>query len=151
MVIHESKQPTNEHEIGELERVLDIRLPSDYRSFLLRHNGGRPEPSSFFAYLGPYGDSRSHECVNRFLALYDGEYSNLKKYIKSYKDRIPVDFLPIARDPFGNLICLAVAGPDYGKVFFWDHELEADEGETPDYRNISFVANSFDEFLNSLH
>jgi hypothetical protein len=29
--------------------------------------------------------------------------------------------------------------------------LEADEGETPDYRNVSFVANSFHEFLNSLH
>ena len=30
--------------------------------------------------------------------------------------------LPIAVDPGGNLVLLAIEGEDTGKVFFWNHE-----------------------------
>ncbi|WP_081743142.1 SMI1/KNR4 family protein [Acetivibrio clariflavus] len=40
---------------------------------------------------------------------------------------LPKDVIPIARDPFGNLICISVSEDSYGKVLFWDHEKDDDE------------------------
>lgn len=34
------------------------------------------------------------------------------------------EVLPVGRDPCANLICLAVAGKQAGRVFFYDHEEE---------------------------
>jgi hypothetical protein len=68
----------------------------------------------------------------------------------SMKDRMPPDVLPIGLDPFGNFICLGVSGPNRGKVYWWFHEEEADEGELPGYDNIYFVAHSFTELLDNL-
>ena len=64
--------------------------------------------------------------------------------------RMPEELVPIAHDPGGNQICIAVAGPKTGAVYFWDHEEEADDDETPGYDNVYLIANSFNEFLNSL-
>jgi cell wall assembly regulator SMI1 len=150
LVINESKTPLNASDITRLEAELGVKLPDDYRTFLLAHNGGWPEADSFHSYGGEKRDEESIESVDRFLAYYDGEYNNLLKSVNTYKGRIPPHFLPVANDPGGNLILLGVSGPDRDKVFFWDHELEADEDETPDYSNLLFVADSFQEFLDSL-
>lgn len=74
-----------------------------------------------------------------------------KKNLRSHKDRVPAGFLPIARDPGGNLICLALEGENANKVFFWDHENEYEEGEEVGYKNTNLIASSFEEFLASLH
>jgi hypothetical protein len=60
---------------------------------------------------------------------------------------------PISYDSFGNLILIAIKNADRGKIYFWDHEMEADpnQGEVPDYSNLTLIADSFDEFINSLH
>jgi hypothetical protein len=63
---------------------------------------------------------------------------------------VPAGFLPLAVDPGGNLICLVISGTNTGKVYFWDHEEEVEEGQQPGYSNVYLIANSFNEFLNSL-
>ena len=57
-----------------------------------------------------------------------------------FEDRISRNFLVIGCDPGGNQICLSAAGEDSGKVYFWDHEDEVDEGEEPDYENVYLIA-----------
>lgn len=52
--------------------------------------------------------------------------------------------------PFGNLILLSLKNADRGKIYFWDHEMEANEGEIPDYSNLTLIANSFEECITSL-
>ncbi len=42
-------------------------------------------------------------------------------------ERMPIGFLPIGIDTFGNLACLAVTGEDVGKVYFWDHEEDEED------------------------
>jgi len=69
-------------------------------------------------------------------------------YCQVKPPRIPRDMIPIARDSFGNQICIGVSGPRCGYVYFWDHENE-DEDE-PTYRNMHLVAKSFQEFLAQL-
>ncbi len=38
-------------------------------------------------------------------------------------------------------------GPDYGSIFFWDHELESEEGEPATEENVHLVAGSLTELL----
>jgi cell wall assembly regulator SMI1 len=137
-------------QINQLETAIQAKFPESYKNFLLQHNGGSPEPCVF-----EYIDASETRlgCINNFLGIHSGELSNLHDYIETYKvfqKRLPDDVFPIANDPGGNLICISLAAHDTGTIYFWDHELEADEGEEPSYANLFFIARSFDDFIKSL-
>jgi hypothetical protein len=139
----------SDQDLAALERELGVRLPDDYREFMLVHNGGRPEPADFPIPGEPVPDSWS--TLQFFLSLNGQEYyTDLGWHLDMFRDRVPAELLPIAYDPGGNLVCLGIRGEHRGTVFFWDHELEAEEDKEPDYRNLSFVAESFTAFLQSL-
>jgi hypothetical protein len=53
-----------------------------------------------------------------------------------------------AIDDCGNRFCLSIESPDFGSVYFWDHEEE--EGEEPTELNLYHVADSFAEFWNRM-
>ena len=130
-----------------MEAELGISLPEQYREFLLNHNGGYPEPDAFPIHGNA---SDEHGLVHYFLSIHEGDVYNLMSYVRRFEGRVPEDLLPIALDPGGDLIVLSILGANRGKVYFWEHEEEAQEGETPGYENVYFVASSFYEFLNSL-
>ena len=149
--IRDTETPLLSEAIRKVEDRFGIVLPIEYRDFLLLHNGGRPRPDvfRFKKPSGKYADS----CVDWFLAIYDGEHDNFESYFETYKldqHRLPTELVPIAHDPGGNLICIAVSGSRKGAVFFWDHEYECDIGETPTFANVHVIADTFSEFLNSL-
>jgi cell wall assembly regulator SMI1 len=134
--------------LKSIERKYNIDFPPEYRHFLLAYNGGQPQPSAF--YFKHTNGSYSDSCVDWFLAIYDEDYSNFENYFDRYKGhlpRVPDELVPIAHDPGGNLICIAVKGENRGAIYFWDHEREE---ELPTYRNVHLVADSFNEFLESL-
>ncbi len=143
-LIRDSSGTTDLSEIERVEQLAGARLPSEYRNFLLRHNGGYPDPDGFL-----FKDLSDGSSVDRFLSIGSGEHSNLEKYLITYQGRFPVDFLPIAHDPGGNLVLIGTSGGHSGKIYFWDHEYEAD-GSEPDMSNMHLVAQSFSEFLNGL-
>ena len=154
MVIYESERPVSPATLDALERAYEFRFPEQYREFLLKHNGGRLEPSKF-NYLemrGPYTDS----LVNWLFSVYDGEANNFEWYLRTLKInrvRMPLNLIPIGSDPFGNIICISTSGKDVGAVYFWDHEKEQDPDShlPPTWDNVFLIARSFDEFLVSLH
>ena len=137
----------SEQEIASVESQLGFSLPGDYRNFLLSHNGGRPEPRGF-AIESDKPNDRS--VVHYFFCANKGDVYDLVTWAKRARGRIPANLLPVALDPFGNLICLSVSGGERGKVYFWDHEREAGESDSPGYDNVYFVADSFRDFLDSL-
>jgi len=146
--IVKSKNKLSEARLRLVEQEIGIDLPEQYRIFLLKHNGGQPQPAGFhFKYeSGPYTDS----VVDCFLAIYNGPYDNFEDYYRTYKvieSRLPLNLVPIAHDPGGNLICICISGSERGSIYFWDHEKELQSvlGE-----NVHFVASSFQEFLDSL-
>jgi hypothetical protein len=49
-----------------------------------------------------------------------------------------------------HFVLLGVDDKNRGKVFFWDHEEGADEGEKPTRKNVTQVAKTFGDFLESL-
>lgn len=134
----------SEERLAQVEERLGIEFPVDYRSFMLKYNGGEPSPNSFQfkEFDGDYTDS----LVLMFLAI-DSEKFNLEQEVEIYAGRIPDHLVPIAADPFGNVICIAVAGPSAGAIYFWDHE---EEGDVLNNDNVYLIADTFTEFLDLL-
>jgi hypothetical protein len=59
--------------------------------------------------------------------------------------------LPIGDDPGGNLFLInAGSSGEHGKIYFWDHNEEADLEKQPYYKNIYFIAHSFADFIDRL-
>ena len=152
MKIERSLPRLEEARLRELEGLIGSPLPADYRAFLLAHNGGKPSPSGFR--FDKKGRGYSESSVEWLYGIQDGgEYFNsLELRYRGYKGRMPPTIIPIGSDPGGNQVCISIAGPDLGHVYFWDHEREADtdEDEEPGYDNLYFVADSFSSFLTGL-
>ena len=127
--------------IAALEGTLRVKLPEDYREFLLQYNSALPEGNVYREdkaitageYLFGISPDRGHDLVvqNR----------------EVYANRLPRGILAIAQASGGNLICLQMSD---GSVYFWDHELEAGADEDPCYENMVKLAVSFREFLERL-
>jgi hypothetical protein len=138
--------PLTDARVATFERQLGIGLPKSYRSFLLRYNGGRPEPE-FFPIHGYERDASGG--VHYFFGLDDPiESSNIDWNYRMYLGRMPSELLPIAGDGSGNIICLSLTGANQEAVYFWDHDREY---SPPGYDNVYFVAESFTKFLDSMY
>ncbi len=70
--------------------------------------------------------------------------------LDTFTGRIPDWLLPVARDEGGNLFALSLRQTDFGSVWFWDHEYEADEGEPPADDNITRISEDWESFFQSL-
>jgi hypothetical protein len=146
-----SYKPTNLKEIYEFEHQINAKLPQAYVEFLLQYNGGRPKQDAYHMIEPTHETLGLFEGVEWFYTLAEDEIYNLQEIYKLYLDRLPKELIPIASDGFANQICLAVRGDNYGKVYFWDHDWEAEEGEEPTYSNVYLIANSFAEFIDKLY
>jgi hypothetical protein len=141
ITVTDCKRKLTLDDISQLERELEVILPSDYKEFLFKHNGGHPVKNCFCSRDDDYASSSINIFIHMLLKIY---YTDIVGEYGLFKDRIPVDFIPIADDPGGNLICLGV-GKNFGKVYFWDHEEEADGdfGEEPSFNNMYLIADKF--------
>jgi len=147
--ILDAKNSLDSKVLDALEQSWAMKLPKDYRDFLLEYNGGSPDKTLF--HFINYNNKRDSSLINEFFGIYKSHVNNLLQNIKDIGDRYPLDSFPIADDQFGNRICLIVKGKNRGKVYFWDHELEVEIKETDNpYCNMFFIANSFNDFLNML-
>ncbi len=100
-------------EIDALENTIGKPFPEEYRAFLIEHNGGRPEP----AIVDIDGASQGASQIQIFLGVTGPvESETLEWSWQVFQERIPERLLPIADDPFGNLFCLSLEGPDRGHV-----------------------------------
>lgn len=61
---------------------------------------------------------------------------------------MPQGFFPIACEDGGNIICLILSGTMAGKVYYWNHD---EESQPPTFNNAYKIADSFENFLDSLH
>jgi hypothetical protein len=139
-----------ERDIERAERELGRQIPSAYREFLRKYNGGHPSPSDF-KMAGIRKGTTQIASVKSFLGINTPvETLNLNYVMETFQGRVPAGFFPIARDPGGNLIGIGDFGLRPGKVYFWDHEREAEEGEPPVDTNMYLVSDSFEAFIEGL-
>lgn len=150
-MIEESKSPLTEAEIAKAELELGVSFPADYRAFMARFNGGRPEPDGFrieWRADQAGGEGWRTSAMGWLYAIWGQRVSNLVRSNKlTFAGRLPKGTLTIATDAGGNQILLALSGPQAGKVLFWVKDNEVEEGEEPGYDNVGFVANSFADFI----
>lgn len=135
--------PTDEESIRRLEWNLGYQLPSQYRNFLLQHDGGQPTPDAF-----DFEDGSTGSVISHFAKVNSLDRSEtILDLVLVLRDRIPVGFLPFGEDAVGNVICLGILPENEGHTYLWDHENEADIDETPTMTNMRLIARSFDDFI----
>lgn len=130
----------DEATVAAFEARNDVRLPADYRAFLLAHHGGVPDPSFYWVVPKDWGSG-----IQSLYGFGPDGY-RLQQYLDGRKAlRISEDLLPIGDDGCCNYLCVGVAGPRHGQVFYIDCEFAP--GESKRERRL---AGSFTEFLASL-
>jgi len=142
LTFEEAAPPASADQIATTERELGATLPSGYREFLERHNGG---------YLEGGGVDREVIVERLFSAGETSveELENLVSVRATYSDPdsdhdLPDFLLPVGADPLGNLVCVSLLEGEAGTVYFWDHEI-ADPDEA--YRSLGV---GFEDFLERL-
>lgn len=127
--ITECGPPISNADIQSLETRLSVRLPADYKTFLLKHNGGRPEPVDFPIHGF---DNRSYDCIKLFFRIGGSVESSTLDWNYTIMEQLPPELFPIATTDCGDKICLVLSGTKAGQpgsVIFWDyHEAWGTEG-----------------------
>ena len=139
----------------KFERKFNIKLPNDYKSFLVNNNGGEIEGDWIFDFYDNVIDKYNSSIVRNFFRIYKSKddkdkYDNLEKICKvMWKEKtLSKSILPFADDPGGNIICISLDSRDYGTIYFVNHEYE--DSETG-YLCMSKITSSFTEFLNCMY
>ncbi len=152
IIFTDTEEKIDVQQIDQMEKLVGLHFPMEYKKHLLKYNGGYCEPN-IFGFIENVEPTESD--INWFLAIFDGDSNSLKWHIETYKideKRMPSHILPIANDSGGNFICISCGKEDYGYIYFWDHEKEVDYRVTDDmdYSNLYLIAKTFNSFLESL-
>ena len=96
--------------IQNAENALGVKFPNEYVQFLLKYNGGRPDPDGFDIEWRDNQEMGQHwrtSMLSWFLSIHDGNSANLLRYNQiTFRGRIPKGTIAIAYDCGGNLILL---------------------------------------------
>lgn len=140
--------PASETSLEAIEARIGVKLPDEYRAFLLQSNGG-----SFARHIVVLPDGGGRTVLNYMLGTAGGSYDIMTDYddLRSM-DRIPVASLPIADDPGGNLFIVSLEQQTYGSIYFWDHEQEPSDGGSTiaEFPNMAWLAPGFGAFIAAL-
>lgn len=150
MKIINSGKKVSKQDILLIEKELQVSFPEDYKEFLLIHNGGEPADEIGLSFLET--DYETNEQFEQEIDIQS--FSMLEELPEFYENLIgevlPEDagYISIACDSCGNDILLCVDNTNFGRVYFGDHDMLDPE---TDYLGLSLIANSFTDFVNSLH
>lgn len=129
----------------EVESKIGYQLPEEYKSFLLKNNGGRPVLD------GVRYENEHFDYVAFFYAIRGEMYhDDLARQISEHKDMIPGGYLPIGESPGGDVFCISLKEPNKGSIFHWDHEEANYDGQPWEY-NMTNLSPSLTAFLEELY
>ena len=145
MKITESYPKISVEDIEQVELACEVKLPREYREFILKHNGGGPEHHDY-KLSGEYAGDFSHFYGIR-------EYpasSDLRTMLEEYRELIPSGYFPIGESYGGDVLCVCLEQSELGSIYMWDHETANYDGE-PWLENMSKLAPDLNDFLAMLY
>ena len=149
MQLTDSDKKINMEDLLNLENDLGLELPTEYKEFLLKNNGGYVSEflcTPNFIEVDILTQSKYLQSINvdKFYSLAEIE----EEIFDNKEDTVfPQEYIPIAYDSCGNIILLnAKKGEAYGNIFFANHELYDENG----FYAITKIACSFNEFIRNL-
>jgi len=150
-----------EADLKKFEKTLGTTLPDEYRKFLLKYNGGYPNPAfidipknDYCRYPDDMGTSVEFLCgIHKDPALVGIDLAYMIDKYKITEQQMPDELLPIGGDIMVNLICIGLQGQYRNKVYYWDQDWAADpeKENQPFWKNVTEISESFDKFLEDLH
>ena len=139
MQIHSPGPTLTEAALTDCESKLGVTLPPDYRSFLLRYNGGRPSPDV----VDVPDDPQAPTDIQVFFGVGRQKGSDLVENYEWLQELGEgIEMLPIATDSFGNFFCLRLSGAGEASVVY----RSVVESVATTYK----VAKTFADFLNAI-
>lgn len=127
-------------DIDQVEKQLNIKFPQDYIEIVSNNDGGYPYPNKFKL-------NDNEEVFNNLISFKEDDYSNIFEVLEDISGSIIKGVIPIAEDPFGNLICFDFRDKLEPNIVFWNHEVAEEDVE----KSISFVCKTFTVLLSSLY
>lgn len=121
------------YDIENFEKEFSIKIPEDYRDYLLHFNGMKQINT-----ICPLDDAEK-TTIHHMYGLYNDE---------SFRLRVERNMLIFADDSFGNEFAMSIVrGGDYGYIYFIDTELIDTKFNS---ESVIFISKSFNEFILSL-
>jgi hypothetical protein len=160
----------SDNEIKIFETEHNIRLPNDYRKFLMTINGGCPYPKNVICsqlnteeYNNVSKDIEQFEVLEILGLTHIGCESqtcikNLSATVKYVNVPNSMSFIPIGIVTGSNYIYLSISDDYYGKIFLGNYSFGISKDDTISEFPIDFneiyeedcIASSFNSFLNKL-
>ncbi|RSI67365.1 SMI1 / KNR4 family protein [Streptococcus oralis] len=135
--------------LQEREVAWKVRLPDDYKNFIMRKNGFRPSKNLFSLTNRSFLIERFlcvlEDSKNNPLGIYDIDVvmSQLDERLFVHEDILGFELVPIVALFGGDFVCLNyIENPENPSICIWYHEESYDLEPA-----IEFVANNFTEFL----
>jgi hypothetical protein len=142
--------PLSDAHLEVFEGQLGVQLPSEYRDFLRKTNGGVPTQRGL-TFFNEIDEEHVQTEFEGFYSLNDKAWPDKYKWrLHESLDQIYETVImhnkpdalvvPIGRDVAGNLVVISIGGDKLGQIGFYHH----------DYDEIYFLSASFDAFCDSL-
>lgn len=135
-----------EQDITLLEKELSLKLPQDYRKFLLDTNGGVVEKDENNKIVLTQIDETI--VIDVLYGIHTGnQNADIQFWMDSLKDDLMENVIIVGDDIIQGLIVMICDGEDQG-IYYWDDAYNFEE--SCDESNMYKIADSFTEFIQLL-
>ena len=128
--------------IDNFQNHIGFKLPDDYITFLMEHNGGIFIETRLLVPL--LGEVLLHILYG---IVIDSDF-DLKSWNDEYKDDLLPNSIIIGHDYSGAGFIVLIAGSENEGIYYWDHTFTFEQSN--EEHNTYFIADSFQEFIDKL-
>lgn len=148
------KEEAGLKELCQVEAKLNVKLPNDYKEFLLKYNGGRPAKDCFplIDCLNDEEQNIDISTISLFYNVADDLINNIiNENIAFRKSKAMFDLVTVGETVRGGRICICISGADYGKVYLCCCETDGTYDQNQPCDKKYLIASRFTDFINSLY
>jgi hypothetical protein len=130
--------------IEKWERESGLKLPDAYRRFMLNYNGGYVYPRTFYHRM-PIGGGA--EALVAPLLSWKGVEENWRGDV--YGEGVPPLHIVVGETAGSIVVLMSLAPETHGNIYSWLHSNQP--WGSSQNTTVYFLADSFEQFLSSLH